>query len=422
MMSILHRAFGMIAPVIFLTVSFLVAPSQSESVTSTPKPGRTQSDESRRRTKFLVGEKNKYLFVFESSYEGKLGGYLPKEKSEMMRARISGLKNFTEHLNEAGEEGYKIISALPTYEVAIMKTDETQYEFRLFETTGSAYFAKSGLKEKLEDLSQLGFRLVEHSQLFTSCAYIDSENPASGENCEYTDRFIAEKEKEKKKPREQILASTFPGWGAKPSVDLEKHINEKLGEGFYPVMAISKFEILFEKEKDKSENLDEKPDVKIIRSGWGKNLQKEINELAKQGFRLALTNNGIAVLYRNRETAQTPVSYHWLRADKKGFEKELINLQNKGTVYRTTYPNQHGTRNTLIFEQGISSNSKHGEFRILQFEFSSVENKPEGKVFTDLTPSSKEAVTKMNQLAEEGFVVRDLFYADGVKVILERLR
>lgn len=416
-------------PIIFLT-PFLITHAQSGKVVQTPQPTVTPipqvmlSTQPDTKSNFVVdGKGDKYKLVFETSYEGKLGGYLPREKVEMMQARRSGLKNFSEQLNEAGKQGYKVVSALPTYLVAVMALDETQYEYELFETISSVHFAKSELQNKLEKMSETGFQLVEHSQLFPSCEWIDPENLYMGENCEYTDRFLVEKESEIKKPIEQILVNTFPGWGAKPSAELEKQIDEKLAEGFYPTKIFSKFEILLEKAKDKEELLSDKPDVKIVRSSWGRgNLDKKVNELAKQGYRLAMTNNGIAVMYRNKETAQTPVSYIWVKADKKNFEKNLAKLREKGAIYRTAYPNEKGTENTLIFEQKLKDDGKRSEFKVLKFEFDSKENMEEKKVYIDLTPSSKEAVKTLNKLTREGFEVRDLFYADEVSVILERER
>lgn len=388
---------------------------------------------------FGVDSDNKYKIIYDTSYEGKLG-YSLKEDSEWRQANYSRIKNFSGQLNELGGKGYKVISALPIELAAVVAPDETQYEYELFETVSPVFFAKVGLQEKLQEMSEKGFRLIAHSQLYPSCEARDSKDIAAGEDCEYTDRFLFEKEKGVKRNVEQVLVNTFPGWRAKPSVELEKQIDEKLAEGFYPVNVFSKFEILLEKTKDKDALLSDKPDVKVVRSSWTESgFEDKVNELAKQGYRLAMASNGIAVMYRNTETAQNPCSYIWLktasttwslkRKANKNLEKDLAKLQAAGAVYRTTYPNEQGIEDRLIFERKLKDDGKRAEFKILKFEIDKKENQAEKKVYFELTPASKEAVKTMNVLGEEGFKVRDFFYSDGsssttdrFNIILERIK
>jgi len=405
-----------------------VRPTQPASVSRTQNSVGVPSAQPELGSEINTAQRmDKYKLIFKTESEGKLEYLLRKEKAEMMRARASALKNFLDKLNETGKQGYKVASTLPTNLAAVVVTDETNYEYRLFETRSAIHFIKSGLFDKLEGLSKAGFRLIEHSQLYTLCEYIDPENLANGETCEYEDRFLAEKQIGTRTSIEQIIVNAFPGWGAKTSQELEKLIGEKMAEGFYPVKAISKFEILLEKTKYREELLADKPEVKVLRTDWGAGrLEKKVNELANQGYRLALAREGIVVMYRHRDGAHVPTSYSWIRTDKKLFERDLANLQSKGAVYRIAYANPHGITNILIFEQTFSAKHRRGEFKTLRFEFNSIENKAERKVYTDLTPISKEAVKKMNKLAGEDFMVRGMFHTDkpysAVNVILERVK
>ena len=360
---------------------------------------------------------NKYKLVFPVSYDGSLNWKFG-EYDQMIRSERN---SFVEQLNQFGSKGYKLISAIREFPVAIVKLDESQYQYIWFETISPFDFTKSGFQEKQAEMAKQDFHVVEHFFISRSCEPLYAEDISLGEKCQYKDLFLFEKQKDFKKPFEQILVNAFPGWGAKPSVDLEMQVDEKLAEGFYPTKVFSAFEILLMKAKDKNDLLSDKPDVRIVRSSWGNtNLEDKVNELAKKGYRLAMAQNGIAVMYRNSETAQIPVLYVWVKADKKNFEKELAKLQAKGAIYRTTYPNEKGTENNLIFEQKLKDDGKRREFRILKFEFDSKENKQEKKVYIDLMPSSKEAIKTMNKLVKEGFEVKDLFYTDKVSVILER--
>lgn len=360
-----------------------------------------------------------YRLIFVNEYQGKR---LSVGDREFDQHRLSRLQNLAKQLNEAGSRNYRLLTAIGT-SAAIVRLDESQFEYDWFETTGPVHFVKTGLGAKLDELNKVGFRLVEQSPISRSCEFLDPNEPAFGEKCVYKDLFLVEKELSSNRKVEQILSRGSPGWGGKPSEEITLEIGGNLAEGFYPVMAISRFEILLERAQNKEDVLDDKPDVKIVRSGWGtNNVPSKINEFAKNGYRLAMTNNGIAVLYRNKETAKSVVSYIWLRTDRKGFEKELQKLQEKGVRYTTYYPDERGTRNTLIFEQQLDGKDAQSEFRILSFQFDVKEDQAEGKVYIELTQSSKETVKTMNELANEGFIVRDLFDSGNVSVIMERTR
>jgi hypothetical protein len=188
----------------------------------------------------------------------------------------------------------------------------------------------------------------------------------------------------------------------------------------------SKWEILLTQTENTEEPSTGSPDVQVVMSLGLKDVKKRVSELAKQGYRLLLVNSGIAVMYRRSDTA-TPVSYIWLNAKGKEFEKELAQLQAQGAAYRMTYPDEEGKENNLIFEQKAVDDGTRREYKALKFEFQVVEdlnlkNGTEKEVHIDLTPASKETISLMNSLVAEGFVVRDLFLTDKPSVLLERSR
>lgn len=394
---------------------------ESKSLQSST-PEATPPKQADAKPNFVIDKKSdKYKLVFVTNYEGKNITVGEKDADSGRRSR---LENFIEQLNEIGERGYRLQAIISGWNpVAVVKLDETQYEYDWFETTSPVFFVKNGFQEKQTKMSKMGFRVIDHFFISQSCKFIDPDNNALGENCLYKDLFLFEKESGVKKPIEQFLVGSSPGWGAKPSVEMETEIDKKLDEGFYPTNVFSKFEILLEKTKDKDDLLNDKPDIQVVRSSRGRgDVVDKVNELARQGYRIGMTNNGIVVMYRNSITAQIPVLYVWLKTDKPSYEKDLAKLQEKGAVYRTTYQTDKGTKNTLIFEQKLKDDGKRAEFRILRLKFDSKENQTEKKVYVDLSRDSQEALKTMNQLAQEGFAVRDLFYSDEVSVILERIQ
>lgn len=369
-----------------------------------------------------------YKLVFPTSYEGTS---LTVGKQAADQGRHSRLTNFVEQLNKAGAQGYRLLSVTSGWNPnGIVKLDEAQYEYAWFETTSNFFYSKSGFAEKYAELAKRGFRMVEHFHLGSSCenkgeisydknGQIEPINPLY-EVCEYKDLFLLEREKGVEGSVQHLLAVGSPGWRAKMGEMLTTQIAEKWKEGLYPTHAFSKFEILLQQPAKTDEPLTDQPEVQVVTTpNWKRGgVQKRINELAGQGFRLAFVNEGIGVMYRNRETT-TPVSYIWLDA-KNNFDKQLAQLQASGAVYRMTYPDKRGKENKLIFEQSIIIGGNRREYRVLKFKFQEVEKAAEGKVQIELAPSSKEAVKELNRLAKEGYKVRDVFLANEVSVLLER--
>ena len=125
---------------------------------------------------------------------------------------------------------------------------------------------------------------------------------------------------------------------------------------------------------------------------------------------------------------RNPVSYEWLDARNKKLEKELARLQESGAVYRMVYRYQPHS-NELVFERPINGCARSAEYKVLKLSFQLVDPPVRKGVRVsdarvDLTPEAKNTVKLLNDLAREGFVVRDLFrpefISNNVHVLLER--
>lgn len=408
-------------------VPLLLTYSQSEravqrigaKATQTLTPAATPLTQS--NTKLVNGSPNKYQIIFAREYEGKT---VTAGEQESRRGKRTRLTNFIEQLNKAGEQNYelyKLISPFPYYSVALVKLGEAKHEYTWFEMMSSSDLVKSRFAKSLQQMSEKGYRLIAHSLVSRDCDQTDSEFSVNVGMCTFTDLVLFAKQTGVKKFSGQTLVSPSSGREAKANIELKTQCEEKFAEGYWPVSILSAYEILFEKQSLPDNVFSDKPDVQIVRASWKSNdLEDKVNEWAKQGYRLAITRNRIAVMYRNKATVQIPVSYVWLQAAQKSLAKDLAQLGAKGAIYHTVYPTDQGTANILIFEQKLKDDGIRAEFKVLQFEFDERANQAEKKVYVDLNPTSKEAAKQMTELTKEGFEVRDLFYAEGVKVILER--
>ena len=343
-----------------------------------------------------------------------------------------------ERLNQAGAEGYQLISATGSYPIfAIAKLDQIQHEYAWFETTSRFFFRKNDFEEKYAKLSKQGFSMADHLFIGKFC---DSDPPVSynehgavfddrPENCNDIDLYLVERLKNIESPKQYRVARHSPSWKARTSdASLTEQLNDYFAAGFSPTQAFSRFEILLQQVTDEEKLAVGKLEWQVVTSPSLGNdeLRKKVNEGAQQGYRLNLTQNGVAVLSRFRDSI-SPTTYVWLDVTKKTFLAELAQLQSKGAIYQMTYPLADGDEYVLIFELPVVNAGKLREYKTLKFELKTVENAAEKKMDINLTPSSKEAIKTLNSLANEGFEVRDLFVSDKVgtstvNVLFERVR
>jgi len=428
-----------IAGLLFISIvslsPFRVASAQSAGVL--PKPTQGLSAESptlfEARTKFVADpDADKYKLVFPTSYIEKIYKDPPMNKKERKKRERENYRwhslnsedisssyrnSFIEELNKAGDQGYRLIAFDYPF-VGIVRQGNVQYEYAGFEVT--SWDPRGGFKENFErgyaQLAGQGFSVVDHVYLRQNCDY---------DRCDYDVLFLLEREKGVEIPRQYRLARHVSDWGLWGSgAELAKQINDYRALGFNPILAISRFDVLLQPATDKAEFSPVGTEVKVV-TGFAGNVKKKVNELARQGFSLALTQWRIAVMYRNRDTT-AHVSYIWLDSSKKkSFEQELARLQESGAIYRMTY----GDEDVLIFEQPAADPSDRREYKVLKIQFQETENLADQRMDIDLTPSAKETINTLNSLVKEGFAVRDLFKSNPytqthdahiVSVLLER--
>jgi hypothetical protein len=390
------------------------APAQSgRRVIPTPTPTPEAEPAPKVEAPKFVPDPNaeRYRLVFATRYQG---GFSYRSDDELTLARRSAFDNFVEHLNRAGAQGYRVVTSLKG-DPAVVALDNYQFEYAWTETASREEFFKRGFAGTYSQLAKKGFRLAAHALLYGYCLPLDPSR------CDYRDFFLFERRKGDEAPREFKSADTERGGRVKGQSDedaLTSAVNARRAEGFFPAQFLSKSEIVLERESPEPALAEPGTEVRVVRSSsfWERDeLPKKVNELARQGFRLALADYGIAVMYR-RPGASAPFGYVWLKSSKKDFDKELARLQEAGAIFRTTYPDSNGARKTLVFEQGPTGEGARREYRVLRFELQTRGNSAEQTMEAALAPASAETQKELNRLAAEGFSVLALFDADRFKL------
>ncbi len=426
-MTVYAKTISLSSFIILTTLAFSAA-AQSGRVVPTPQPTPTPQvappDPSGVKSKSVPDlSVEKYKLVFTKGYDGKLTYVRGKDsETEIDRTRHAAYDNFIEEINKAAAQGYRLVASVDRM-VAILKFDEAEYEYAWFETASILEHRKDGFLGTYTRLAKQGFRLAHHSLIYRSCQPADFEAFNYFESCDYRDFFLLERKKgvEKRSEPRLVYSGTRNGWQRhEPHADkMTADVKESLSAGFYPTAVLSRFEILIERLTERDERPADKPEIQVVRSSsfWERdNLPEKVNELGRQGYRLALIKYGIALMYRQGESA-APVTYVWLKAKDKSFEKQLAKLQAGGAAFQMVYPDRDGDETKLVFEQKQVDDGQRREYRVLRLELQSAADSAEKKVRTDLAPSSKETMKVFDQLAKEGFNVRALFISGDSKLV-----
>ena len=398
---------------VLLTLFSVSVRAQSDQAATTIKPSITPNANT---------ELYKLVFLTDGLDDKSYSKLGEKKQAQLRR---SDEAEFIKKLNEVGSQGYRAILTEGLF--AIVKLDNKQYEYAGFETKEGGRLFKHDIKKLYPSYAQQSYVLRDNTLMSHQCETRSSSpgEMAEPEYCSYIYWSLLERVKGDTSPHTYILASHTIKSGKQTmlneeaAADLTAQVKDSLTKGLQVTNSFSKFEILLQKIRQNDFLLNDS-EIQVINDGVSKDtkesLKTKINSLAQQGYRLASLGYDIAVMYRPKGNT-TPVSYLWVNMTQNSAESELAQLRSKGAVYRMIHPDEDDNRALMVFEQPTNSIASQREYKLLKIEFESVEKKAQKKVVSDLTSESKEVMKTVNQLAQEGFIVRDQL---GRYILMER--
>src|ERR1044071_2381510 len=265
------------------------APAQSgRKIVPTPTPTPEAAPAPKAEEPKFVPDPNaeKYRLVFATRYEGRFNY---RDADELQMIRRSAFDNFAEHLNRAGAEGYRVVTSLKG-DPAVGAVGQEQFEYAWTETASGDEFFKRGFAGTYSQLAKKGFRLAAHALLY------GYSEPLFPRRCDYRDFFLFERRKGDETPREFKTVDTERSGRVKGQSDegaLTAAVDARRGRGLHPARFLSKSEIVLEREPPEPALAEGPTEVRVLRSSnfWERDeLPKKVNELARQGFRLALAD------------------------------------------------------------------------------------------------------------------------------------
>ncbi|HEX8284955.1 MAG TPA: hypothetical protein VF588_16455 [Pyrinomonadaceae bacterium] len=408
-----------------LAASALAGVARAQSGRTLPPPTTAPSPVREPATKFVAApDEDKYRLVYTSGWDGPLR----PDGDEAERVRHSRMNNFVARLNEAGERGYRLLSVVNGWmPVAVVELDEAQHEYGWFETAVVARPGADVLRVYTRFFNMYrkqaagGFRLAGHFVTRRECALFSTGFFRVDERCIYKDLYLLERRKGDARPRQTRLEVIDPDVRAvRLGDELTARVRGGLAEGLSPAYVFSRFAVLLEETWAAGDPAAGAADFRVVtQTNSDRDFERAVNELARQGYRMQLNNNAVAVM-RRAAADTTPAEYLWLDAMDKNFARRLAEAQGVGAVYRMTAPDGEREETRLVFERPLDGGGRRRDYRVFRVDLQFAENAAERKVSVGVSPQTRAAVADIGRLLKEGYVVRDLFWADAPHILLER--
>ncbi len=337
------------------------------------------------------------------------------------------LKSFLAELNKFGKLGYRVGKAFnyggdsaeygQRFAAVLKKDAEDFFEYDSI-TSPNRKFIESRLNAK----AALGYT-VSHILPVTGCFEKESADdkiefpaPEIMKRLTKGDIFLLEKRPgQSERLKEYKVFTGKIGVGKSPTAELQAAL-DNAPAGFQP------FKVLFNKagtfdfsvsvllEKDLRKETAEKIQYKFFKDVNG--FEKEINSLAQAGFQLIAGRRiGLIKFALLAKVPGDATSYILLDADK--YQKEFDKKVASGNVYKAMFLGDTSCDEAetigakLVFAQTADQASKP------VYKFVRLTGKKS-------LPNNDATIIEIRTLLKDGFIIRDIFYAGGVVLILEK--
>jgi hypothetical protein len=236
--------------------------------------------------------------------------------------------------------------------------------------------------------------------------------------------YLLERLEGQQTPHVYKLFKAAVGTGRAPTVKLQAMLEQALTEGYVPVatyftvnlknlFSIDSASAILVEKRDGAK----KYEYKFVRGNQSDGLWKDIDEFAKQGFRIGLMNYTTAMLYRESESA-APVSYTHLHSSDKDFQAALAATLGKNPTFHSTISYGDGLwmnlhKNVLIFETGATAAAEYKFANLLP-----IIPKQYRKNAEEFAKTLEKPEIIFQKALGEGFAPRDLYYSDAEGLII----
>jgi hypothetical protein len=346
----------------------------------------------------------------------------PLESTRLVLA--SNFEDFIRNLNELGKFGYRLEksqnqggdSAAQNYG-GIMRLDRgNTYEYGWVSSHNRRF-----IETRLNFAASKGFRLFD-ALAMTVCDEDDSNDGDDNSSINGDvfrlgkgDVFLLEKKNAATAPSKEYKVFTGKiGLGKNPTAKLQADIDNATA-GFRPVKilffktGLIDFSVSVVMEKDLSGETTEKTAYRFVKEING--FEKEVDKLAKEGYKILSGRRIGTIKYAlMSKSGGTVASYSFV--DNKKYAKDLPKILETGAVYQGLFRGDSFCDTTenvggkLMFAQTASEPKR--DYKIIKLS-----------TLKTVAPTET-AANEYTAFLKEGYQLKDLFYFEGMHLILEK--
>jgi len=320
------------------------------------------------------------------------------------------LVTFEKELSELAGQGFRLDrlleSATVMYQAAVLSRQQaeggaTKYEYKLLATRNA-----STIQKELDVAASEGYEVrgaMTAGKLFVGTDFVLVLERLAGDK---TQRSLY-----------RILTTN-----SDREIEFKDNLQKAVSEGYRPIKLIHQIDvgmgalirpgkstflaILSRKAGNGDVSADE-TEYKLLATMRISTMDKEINQVAKEGYRLSLASLGrMALMAREKRNSQPRYEYKLHRLEGQNGEKDLLTYSQQGFDYHATVTGAGGVTAVLEHDLQAGANSVKHEYKLLKFPNKETEKEKFQK--------------EMSEAVAAGFRFLDLTGAGRLAVLLVR--
>jgi hypothetical protein len=320
------------------------------------------------------------------------------------------LSTFEKELSELAGQGFRLErlleSATVMYQAAVLSRQQpegaaTKYEYKLLATRNI-----SAIQKELDAAASEGYEVcgaMSAGKLFVGTDMVLVLGRLAGEK---TQRVLY-----------RILTTN-----SDREVEFSDSLHKFVSDGYRPIKLIHQIDVgmgalirpgkstflAILSRKAGNENLGaDDTEYRFLAAMRTSTMEKEINQAAKEGYRLSSTSLGrFALMARDKRNSQASYEYKFHKLEKQAGEQDLLTYSHRGFNYRATVTGAGGPMAVLEHDLQAGANIPTQEYKLLKFP-----NKEEEK---------EKFQKEMSEAVASGFRFLDLTAWERLAVILVR--
>ncbi|HKQ74237.1 MAG TPA: hypothetical protein VJ810_11145 [Blastocatellia bacterium] len=329
------------------------------------------------------------------------------DDTEFRAISTGKLATFEKELSDLAGQGFRLERLLESftvfYQAALFSRRQTEggaarYEYKLLTTR-----RVSTLEMELEGAAGEGYEV--RGIMSAGKPYVGSEivlvleRPLGDKNERFHYRILSETTGKENKFKDNLQKAVSEGYRPIKAI---RHVDVGFG-AFVGAGGPAFLLILSRRARDQGESADD-PEYMILETVRISTLQKEINQAAKEGYRLFLSSAAnVALMARDKRNHQPRYEYKLLKLKKQAEGEELLTQSQLGYDYRATLS---GMTAALELDLQSGTDSRVHEYKFLKFP-----NKEEEK---------EKFLKEISEAVASGFRFLDLTAWGSLAVILVR--